>query len=177
MRLLTVIVVAILAAACACPAAEWVDEAPDGADAIVLTVCLDDSLSAEGRRLMRTAIREWDYALGGLRLIRDESASGDCDVTVLESSTVPEHLGPDVAGWAHDEGALTKWRTVTLFAGRYEGCYRAALHELGHVLGATHSDGDLMSPAGDDCGIIDEDAARQAAEAMGLTAYTWQRQQ
>ena len=78
----------------------------------------------------------WDKAVGNWRHVRVTRES--CEVVVQEGSCDGEPLAcTDKLGGS----------VVTLVPGRYEGARESILlHELGHVLGAQHVGGTLMSP-------------------------------
>jgi len=104
------------------------------------TVCI--SVSNETLPSVIDAVRAWDKAIGTWRRMMPVVGINElCNYVIRETKPGPEVPDTVLAS------TRVKGEEVKLYVGRYEvDPLGVTLHEIGHLLGAGHIEGTLMSP-------------------------------
>jgi len=104
------------------------------------TVCI--SVSNETLPSVIDAVMAWDKAIGSWRrMIPVVGINGSCTYLIRETKASPDVPDTVLAS------AQVKGKEAKLYVGRYEiDPLGVTLHEIGHLLGAGHIEGTLMSP-------------------------------
>lgn len=172
-----------LVAACACTSTHlrvsWIHPSPMVVAERWRPVYVDERFDEADRTTILAAIEEWNAALNGRLLLVPQpwdldAVAGDPNAIAIYWTTDkiaprPSLLDPQAIGWTDQTGGRFVWAIRDRIPDAHLRPF--TLHELGHVLGAEHTDSGLMRAALDPKACIDLGAIEQVARHLKVPTY------